>query len=540
MEIIIRFFGLILSYLALLLNRILEYVICREQPDYPPIRHPLLLKSVLELVTALRRGQLTSQQLVEVYIERVREVNPSLNAVIEDRFEEALLEAKHADSLIAEASLDYDRVALFTRYPLLGIPFSVKESCGVKGLSYAVGSVLRKGMKAPRDGDVVELVRAAGAIPLLVSATPEFCMSFETNTVANGRCRNPYDLTRTSGGSSGGEGALNGAGASLFGIGSDIAGSIRLPAMFCGVFGHKPTGGLTSIKGHFPYSLVDENLPNYLQLGPITRFARDMPLLLEIMAGDNKHKLKMNEPVPLNELKIYYSYGYPGLNGLTHPYVADDIKLTIVRALTCLGKAGIESTQLDLSFLDNIFELVIVALVDLKGLPSIITQQAGRPPNMRLLVLEMFNSIIGHSLFTKEALFLELMQRLNGMISTNKMQQYRDEVARIKTHLTELLGDRGVLFLPTFHSTALNFHTSLFNITGIDSLLLFNVLGFPATHIPMGLSLAGTPVGFQVIAAPYQDKLCLQIAAELEAAFLGWTPPVLHQIAAPETPVLNF
>lgn len=169
-----------------------------------------------------------------------------------------------------------------------------------------MGSVVRKGMKAPRDGEVVELMRAAGAIPLLVSATPEFCMSFETNTVANGRCRNPYDLSRTSGGSSAGEGALNGAGASLFGIGSDIAGSIRLPAMFCGVFGHKPTGGLTSIKGHFPSSLVDENLPNYLQLGPITRFARDMPLLLEIMAGDNKHKLKLNEPVPLNELQVGY------------------------------------------------------------------------------------------------------------------------------------------------------------------------------------------------------------------------------------------
>lgn len=174
------------------------------------------------------------------------------------------------------------------------------------GLSYAVGSVIRKGLKAPKDGEVVQLVRAAGAIPLLVSATPEFCMSFETNTVANGRCMNPHNLTLSTGGSSGGECALNASGASVFGIGSDIAGSIRLPAMFCGVYGHKPTGGLTSIKGHFPYSLTDENLPNYLQMGPITRFASDMPLLLEIMAGDNKHKLKMDEPVPLNELKVGY------------------------------------------------------------------------------------------------------------------------------------------------------------------------------------------------------------------------------------------
>lgn len=101
--------------------------------------------------------------------------------------------------------------------------------------------------------------------------------------------------------------------------------------------------------------------------------------------------------------------------------------------------------------------------------------------------------------------------------------------------LQELLGDRGVLFLPTFHTSALCFHTSLVNITGIDNLLLFNVLGFPATHVPMGLNVRGMPVGFQVIAAPYQDKLCLQIAAELEVAFHGWVPPVLHQLVSPSS-----
>lgn len=167
-----------------------------------------------------------------------------------------------------------------------------------------MGSVVRKSMKAPQDGDVVELVRAAGAIPLLVSATPEFCMSFETNTVLNGRCVNPFSLNRTAAGSSGGEGALNGCGATPFGVGSDISGSIRLPAMFCGVYGHKPTGGLTSVRGHYPYTLTDENFPNMLQIGPITRFARDLPLLLEIMAGENKHKLKLNEQVPLKDIKV--------------------------------------------------------------------------------------------------------------------------------------------------------------------------------------------------------------------------------------------
>ncbi|KAL7727706.1 hypothetical protein ACLKA6_008044 [Drosophila palustris] len=531
MELLLRILALILSYLGLVINKVLDFVQTRTVPDYPSIRNPILLKSVIELVTELRRGELTSDELVRAYIARVREVNPSLNAVIEERFETALREAKHADELIAKASTEFDRLALFTRYSLLGIPFTVKESCALKGLSYEVGSVVRKGMKAPRDGDVVELMRAAGGIPLLVSATPEFCMSYETNTVANGRCRNPYDLARSPAGSSGGEAALNGCGATTFGIGSDISGSIRLPAMFCGVYGHKPTGGLTSVKGHFPYSAIDDKFPNILQVGPITRFARDMPLLLEIMAGDNKHKLNMSEQVALKDIKIHYAYGFSGLNGFTHPMVDTDIENCIARAVKYFANAGVNCKQLNLDFLSNSMEIALVGLLDIKGLPSIVTQQAHRAPHMRLLIVELFNAIINHSLFTKEALFLELMQRVNGFMSVDNMEQYREEALQIKEHLSNLLGDRGVLFLPTFHTSALGIHTSLVNITGIDNLLIFNVLGFPATHVTMGYNFRGMPIGFQVVAAPFQDKLCLQIAAELERAFQGWAPPKRHQLS---------
>ncbi|XP_030370050.1 fatty-acid amide hydrolase 2-B [Scaptodrosophila lebanonensis] len=531
MEFLIRLVALIMTAVCTVLNKFLDIILPCKKPNYPPIRDPILLKSVTELSTELRRGELKSVDLVSAYITRIREVNTALNAVVEDRFEEALNEAQLADDFIAKASSEFDRVALFTRYPLLGIPFSVKESCSVKGLSYEVGSIVRKNIKAPQDGDVVELLRAAGGIPMLVSANPEFCMSFETNTVAHGRCLNPYDLRRTTAGSSGGEAALNGSGSTPFGVGSDISGSIRLPAMFCGVFGHKPTGGLISVKGHFPNSATDKNMPKYLQIGPLTRFARDMPLLLEIMAGENKHLLKMNEPVALKDIKIHYAYGYSGLNALTHPMLDFDIKLSILRAVKCFEKAGMQPKQLDLKFLHNCMEVVLVALVDLKGIPSIVTQQAHRQPHMRLLVVEMFNSLIGHSLFTKEALFLELMKRLNALMFESHMEQYRKEAKTIKKQMSTILGNNGVLFVPTFHTSALCFNTSVLNFTGIDIVLLFNVLGFPSTHVPMGLNQRGMPIGFQVIAAPYQDKLCLQIAAELEGAFKGWVPPVPHQLA---------
>ncbi|KAH8346544.1 hypothetical protein KR084_003075 [Drosophila pseudotakahashii] len=528
MEIILRLLAFVLNAFGMLVNKILDFALPRQKPKYPGIRNPLLMKSVVELVTQLRRGEITSVELVSAYIARVQEVNPALNAVVEDRFEAALQDARLADQFIAKASSEFDRVALFTKYPILGIPFTVKESCGLKGLAFAVGSLARKNLKAPQDGDVVELVRAAGGIPLLVSANPEFCMSFETSNNIQGRCLNPYDLKRTSAGSSGGEGSLNGCGATTFGVGSDISGSIRLPALFCGVFGHKPTGGLTSVKGHFPYSLTDKKFPKMLQIGPITRFARDLPLLLEIMAGDNKHKLKMAEPVALKDMKVYYAYGYSGLNSLTHPVVDFDIKLAITKAVKCLENGGVQTKKLDLKFLSNSLEIALVSLVDLKGLPSIVTQRADRDPSMRLLMVELFNSAIGHSIFTKEAMVLEVMKRFNGLMASGNMEEYREDVQKIKSHLNQLLGTRGVLILPTFHTSALCFHTSLLNVTGIDNMLLFNVLGLPATHVPMGVSQRGMPIGLQVVAAQYQDKLCLKVAAELEAVFHGWVPPVPH------------
>ncbi|KAH8280843.1 hypothetical protein KR054_000681 [Drosophila jambulina] len=551
MEIFLRIMAFILNAFGILVTKILDLTMSPRRPKYPGIRNPLLNKSVVELVTQLRRGEvslqvqdickvmclwfrlkITSVELVSAYIERIQEVNPSLNAVVEDRYEAALQDAKLADEFIAKAKSDFDRVALYTKYPILGIPFTVKESCGVKGMSFAVGSLARKNLKSPKDGDVVELVRAAGGIPLLVSSNPEFCMSFETTNNIYGSTLNPYDLRRTSAGSSGGEGSLNGAGATTFGVSSDISGSIRLPALFCGVFGHKPTGGLTSVKGHFPYSLTDSKFPKMLQLGPITRFARDLPLLLEIMAGDNKHKLNMAEPVTLKEMKVYYAYGYSGFNCLTHPVVDSEIQWAITKAVQCLEKGGVQSKKLDLKFLSNSLEIGLVGLVDLKGMPSIVTQRADRDPSMRLLIIELFNSIIGHSIFTKEAMFLEVMKRFNGLMASGNMGPYREEAQKIKVYLNQLLGNHGVLILPTFHTSALCFHTSLVNMTGIDHMLLFNILGLPATHVPMGLNQRGLPIGLQVVAGQYQDKLCLKVAAELEAVFHGWVPPVPHEVTS--------
>jgi Asp-tRNA(Asn)/Glu-tRNA(Gln) amidotransferase A subunit family amidase len=159
--------------------------------------------------------QISSEAVVREYIKRVKEVEPFLNAVVEHRFDEAIKDAQRADKIIESTSEIY----VIQNYPLLGVPFTVKESISLRNLSHGTATKPREGAKADKDAVVVERLKAAGAIPLLVSTTPEYCVSWETYNHVSGRTLNPHNLKRTPGGSSGGEAALIGSGASCFGIG---------------------------------------------------------------------------------------------------------------------------------------------------------------------------------------------------------------------------------------------------------------------------------------------------------------------------------
>lgn len=139
-----------------------------------------------------------------------------MNAVVEHRFDDAIKDAQRADKIIADTSEIY----VIQNYPLLGVPFTVKESVSLKDFPHGTATKYRESMKADKDAVVVERLKAAGAIPLLVSTTPEYCVSWETYNHVSGRTLNPHNLRRTPGGSSGGEAALIGAGASCFGIGN--------------------------------------------------------------------------------------------------------------------------------------------------------------------------------------------------------------------------------------------------------------------------------------------------------------------------------
>ncbi|MFC3242625.1 amidase family protein [Gordonia humi] len=236
-------------------------------------------ESAFHLAQAIRSGRRTSRRVVDEHIEILRR-RPELGAVAQDRFATALAEADAADRAITAAAEDQ------TLPPLLGVPFTVKESIPVADMPYTGGLVSRRGVRSESDAVAVARLRAAGAIVIAVTNTAELCLGIESYNAVYGRTTNPYDRARVAGGSSGGEGAAVGAGAVPFGVGADTGGSIRIPAFFCGVFGHKPTPGLVPSTEQIPsltaYSGAESDAME--TIGPLARRAADLMPLVRIMA----------------------------------------------------------------------------------------------------------------------------------------------------------------------------------------------------------------------------------------------------------------
>ncbi len=191
----------------------------------------ILAASGVALARAIRDRRVTSRAVVQAHVERARLVNPALNAIVRDRYDAALHEAAVADEKTSSTHRD-------DLPPLHGVPCTIKEAFAFEGMPNSAGLWARRDVVATKDATAVARLRAAGAIPLGVTNISELCMWFESQNKVWGRTNNAYDRTRTAGGSSGGEGAIVGAGASPIGLGSDVGGSIRMPSFFYGVFGH--------------------------------------------------------------------------------------------------------------------------------------------------------------------------------------------------------------------------------------------------------------------------------------------------------------
>ena len=238
---------------------------------------PVTERSAVSLAAAIRTGELSARAVVDAHIAVLERAAPRINALVADRFDAARAEADDADVRVtALATTD-------TLPPLLGVPFTVKESIAVAGMPHSAGLIARAGVRAASSAPTVARLRSAGAIALGVTNTSELTLWIESVNRLYGRTRNPYAPAGPPAAPQAVRVRRSAAAGSPFGLASDIGGSIRVPALFCGVFGHKPSSGLVPTSGNFPPSEAGNSA--LLGLGPIARRAEDLIAVLRIIAG---------------------------------------------------------------------------------------------------------------------------------------------------------------------------------------------------------------------------------------------------------------
>jgi fatty acid amide hydrolase 2 len=361
-------------------------------------------------------------------------------------------------------------------------------------------------------------------------------MWMETDNRVYGRTNNPHDVARTAGGSSGGEGAIVAAGGSPFGLGSDVGGSIRGPAFFNGVFGHKPTGGMVPGTGQYP--IPAGAALRYLATGPLARRAEDLMPLLRVLAGPDGHDAGC----------VPFALGDPArveLAGRTLLDVADsgagdvspEVRQAQEDAVRLLRARGMRVRQVSFAGLARQFDVWSAMMAEAQAEPFALMLGEGRRPVRG--GVELLKHGLGRSQHTLIASLLALVDPLPRLLPG--LSRRRVELGRrLRAEVCEALGADGVLLYPSYTVPAPRHGVPVRWLFRLHMpwayLAIINVLELPATQVPAGLNAQGLPLGFQVVSGHGNDHVTIAVALELERALGGWTPPPLSGLAGRPTP----
>jgi amidase len=457
----------------------------------------VLAQSGVRQADLVRRGEISSVELVHAHLERIVEVNPRINAAIEVLADLALDEARQADRR---------RAAGEPAGPLAGVPFSIKDSIEVAGTICSAGTLgYRANSRSAEDATLVKRLRSAGAIPIARTNLPDLLFAFESDNLIFGRTNNPYRLDRTSGGSSGGEAALIAACGSPFGLGSDAAGSVRLPAHFCGIAAIKPTSGRLPRTGHVPPA--SGWIEAIWQIGPMARRVEDLCLMMSLLAGPDGFDrtavpAPFGDPRRLNPAGMRIAFFVD--NGVKSP--DPDTEAVVRRAAQALGAEECRPPLVERSY-----ELEMRFLGPDGG------------DGLREFARSI-GSLEIHSLFEGWLRKLEA-----GRTTVAGFAQLWAELDEYRNSLFHFLSDYDAVLSPVAAFPALahgkSVDDSLF--PGFSYTMTHNLTGWPAAVVRCGATPEGLPIGVQIAAAPWREDVALALALRLEEAFGGWQAPPL-------------
>jgi len=471
----------------------------------------LLTMSVVEMARRIREGELSPTEALEAHIKRIEEVNPQINALVVPRLDEARKEARAAEDRLGQGG---------DLPPLLGVPCTIKDTYAMEGLPWAGGVWVRRDLKPDFNATVVDRLKEAGAVIMGKTNVPEAAVWIESYNYVYGRTRNPYDLSRGVGGSSGGEGAIIAAAASPFGIGSDMGGSIRFPAAFNGVAGHKPTAGLVPGTGHFP-EFKGEVMP-YCVYGPLARRVDDLAYVLPIIAGPDdkdpiveKREIKPIDSVDLSKVRVHF-HDYNG-----QVRCGDEVRRAVSMAAGAL--AG-EAASVDYWVPEGLEFSVDVWSAGMAQAPEpyIKNFEVDEPVS---LGRELINFITRKGKITLPAMGTMLVEGPQKRLLAARNRHLLDVAEDLRARLDDKLGDDGVIVCPVFPVPAPKHYGPWRHIFGMGYSGIYNIMHYPATVLPIFHRPDGVPVSIQVVATKWNDHLTLAVARHLEQIFGGWKPP---------------
>jgi len=455
----------------------------------------------------IRQRQLSPVELLESHLTQIEELNPKLNAFVHVDAERALRQARAAETAIAGGQ---------KLGALHGVPLSVKSSIEVAGLRCESGSKLRSGFVADRDAPLVARFRQAGAIILGVTNVPELLMAWETDNLLYGRTNNPWDLSRTPGGSSGGEAAAIAAGLSAGGVGSDGGGSIRVPAHFTGICGLKPTPGRIPATGHFPISVGPFALLGVV--GPMARTMEDLKLLFEVMQGSDDGDPSA-APVPVcwpgkDDLKRI-RIGYFEDDGRTA--VTSETRAALRKAAEALQDAGFAVERFRPDKLELARQLWW-KLFGVAGGMMLGPLTEGHEAELSPILKEFSSWVAAEPAHSAQSLLETWIQR--DVVRMEIFAQMREYPVLLCP----------VAAIPAFQHGERSWGVDGSMVKYLDAWSYcewFNLLGTPAAVVPAGESPEGLPIGVQIVARPWQKGLVDSIAEVLQKQCGGWRKPPL-------------
>lgn len=443
----------------------------------------LVFLSVHQLAKAIRDRQISSTEVIEAYLSQIAQHNPRLNAIVTLDAENAIAQSKAADKALAQGE---------NWGALHGVPVTIKDTLETKGLRTTSSHEPLVNYVPKQDATVVARLRTAGAIILGKTNTPELANNFQTNSPLFGRTNNPWNLECTPGGSTGGGASAIAAGLSPLELGSDIGGSIRVPAHFCGIFGLKPTEHRVSTFGHIPELPGTPKTIRHLQtIGPLARSVEDLRLCLSlIQEKDPRQPELMPISTQVNPVTTLQSWRYAWTEGFDHIPASAETKAALEKLASSLAALGC------------------------------CVEQHNQPPN--------FDSDAVRDIYFKIYAF-ELGLSQPDMTQTEQQQRYIAALTERDTLIANIEGFLSdwdawlcpVVPVPAFthrepgEPIEVDGHEFSYLRTIGAYTTIFNLTGNPAVVLPFTQSQEGLPIGVQVVGRRGSDMKLLEVAEKL-------------------------